>query len=86
MFNINDLLQKVKSLRNSDIAIRMSVQSAIKTNTQIEIPIENISIKSGRAMVQKMPQIIKGEIFIKKIQILDDIKKSLGEGKIKDII
>ncbi len=85
MFNINQLLERVKSLRNSDIGIRMAIQAAIRNNTTIEVPVENIRVKSCVASIQRIPQAARGEIFIKKPKILEDIKVSLGEGKVKDI-
>ena len=85
MFNINQLLERVKSLRNSDIGIRMAVQAAVKNNTNIEVPVENIGVRSCVAGINKISQAARGEIFIKKIKILEDIKISLGEGKVRDI-
>jgi hypothetical protein len=86
MFNINDLLGKVKALRQSDIGIRMSIKSAIIKNTNIDIPVENISTKSGKVIIKNIPQIVKGEIFIKRLQILKDIHLSLGNDRLKDFI
>lgn len=86
MFNINQLLEKVRSLRNSDIGLRLSVQAAVKKNIGIEAPVETIQIKSSRITIKNISSAARSELFLKKEKILADINSALGGVKtLKDI-
>ena len=85
MFNINQLLDRMRILRNSDIGLRVSVQTALKKCVGVDVPVESVLIKSGKVSLKNLPSAAKSEIFLKKSRILEEIKSSIGSDKIKDI-
>ncbi len=85
MFNINQLLEKVRALRNSDVGIRTTVQVAIKKLTGADIPISSLSIKSGKVSIKNLSSAAKAEIFLKKPKILEEIRLVTGNDRVRDI-
>ena len=84
MFDITKYLEKFKKLSQSRNFLRNSVAEAVKEICNIEIDPKNIDIKSGIARIKEKP-IIKNEIFIKKIKILESLSKKT-EKEITNII
>ena len=79
MFNINQLLEKVRGLRNSDIGLRLAIQAAIKSCIGVEIPAESIQVKSSKVSFKNISSAVKSEIFMKKEKILESIKLTTGK-------
>jgi len=84
MFDISKYLDKFKKISQSRNFLKNSVAETIKEICNIEINPENIDIKSGIARI-KEKTIIKSEIFLKKIKILENLIKKT-KGKITDIL
>ncbi|MEI6396563.1 MAG: hypothetical protein WCO48_00595 [Candidatus Taylorbacteria bacterium] len=85
MFNINHLLDRMRAIRNSDVGLRTTTQAALKKHTNIDVPIESIQVKSGRVSIKNIPGAARAEIFMKKTQILEEIKNNTGSSKIVEI-
>lgn len=77
MLNISKYLEKFKKDINKGEFLNESIVSVIKNNTQIDIGINNIDIKSNIIHIKTNPS-IKSKIFINKNDILSEINKSLG--------
>jgi hypothetical protein len=84
MFDVAKYLEKFKVLSQSKFFLRNSVAEAIKEVCDIEIDPKKIEVKNYVARVNEKP-IIKTEIFIKKVKILEILDKKTN-GKIKDIV
>ena len=85
MFNINQLLERMRVIRNSDIGLRVAVQTALKKISSFDVPVEAIQIKSGKVFLKNIPTAARSDIFIKKSRILEEIKNTIGSEKIKEI-
>ncbi len=84
MFDIAKYLEKFKLMSQSKFFLRDSVAEAIKEVCKIEVDKSKILINDYTARINEKP-IIKTEIFIKKIKILEILDKKTN-GKIKNII
>jgi hypothetical protein len=84
MFDIAKYLEKFKILSQSKFFLRNSVAEAIKEVCNIEIEPTKIIVKDYIARISEKP-IIKTQIFIKKIKILQILDKKTS-GKIKEIL
>lgn len=85
MFNINQLLDKFRSLRNSDIGLRMTIQTAIKNSAGMDVPLESLQVKPPKVFIKGISSVARSEIFIKKTAILGAINSAMGSERIKDI-
>jgi hypothetical protein len=85
MFNISQILDRVRSLRESNIGKRMVVKNTINKFVSIDIPVEQIEIKSSKVFVKNISQAAKSEIFLKKAAIIEEIAATLKNNRIKDI-
>lgn len=84
MFDIAKYLEKFKVLSQSKFFLRNSVAEVIKEVCDIEIEPTKIEVKDYIARIKEKP-IIKTEIFLKKVKILEILDKKI-EGKIKEIL
>ncbi len=85
MFNIGQILNKVRALRESDIGIRTAIKNAVAKYTEIDVPVEHVQIKSGKATIKNISQAARSVVFMKKETILRDISETLQNNKVKDI-
>ncbi|MFH1626613.1 MAG: hypothetical protein ABH971_00690 [bacterium] len=76
-------LEKFKRMSQSRDFLRNSVAEVIKEVCNIEIDLKKIEVKNYIARINEKP-IIKTEIFLKKIKILENLDKKTG-GKVKEI-
>lgn len=83
MFNVSDYLARFKHLLTSEKFLKEGVVSIVKEYTQIELPIDAVTIRSGVAKLDVSPA-VRAAIFIKKEAILISLKKELGN-KVADI-
>ena len=86
MFNIKGFFSRVNNFYTKEITTRSVVREIIKKHTNINIPIESISFKSNNLSLKNISSVIKSTIFIKKQLILDDIKVSLNDKVINNIL
>jgi len=84
MFDIAKYLEKFRTMSNSKIVLRNFVAEAIKEACAIDVDKKRIDIKDGIVRIKERP-IIKTEIFIKKVKILDLLNKKTNS-KVVDII
>jgi hypothetical protein len=71
MLSISEFFKRFGGIQAREIAFRTAVQVAIKESVNIEIPIENISFKSGSVALKNISSSAKSVIFIKKATILE---------------
>ncbi|MFA5651742.1 MAG: hypothetical protein WC933_00030 [Candidatus Paceibacterota bacterium] len=84
MFDIAKYLEKFKVMSQSRGFLRNSVVEAIKEVCNIEIEPNKIEVKNYIARISERP-IIKTEIFLKKVKILEILDKKTS-GKVKEIL
>jgi len=84
MFDIAQYLEKFKKFSQSRDFLRNTVAEAIQEVCKITIDTKKIEVKDGVARISERP-IIKSEIFLKKIKILEILKKKT-ENKVNDIL
>jgi hypothetical protein len=84
MFDIAKYLEKFKVLGNSRNFLRNTVAESIQEVCGITINPQNIVVKDGIARISEKP-IIKSEIFLKKVKILEILNEKVGR-KIQDIL
>ncbi|MFH1455310.1 MAG: hypothetical protein ABIF22_03260 [bacterium] len=84
MFDIAKYLEKFKIMSHSRDFLRNSVAEAIKEVCGIDIGLNKIEVKNYIARINERP-IIKTEIFLKKIKILEILDKKTN-GKVKEIL
>lgn len=84
MFDIAKYLEKFRTMSNSKIFLRKSVEEAIREVCGIDIEIKKIEVKDYVARINEKP-IIKTQIFLKKSKILEGLYIKT-QGKIKDIL
>ena len=86
MFNINELLNKVRGLRNSEAALRLIVQKAVKEQTGLEVTDEQVQIKGSQLSFKKISSSAKNEIFMKKGRVIEAVNTALSKEKIKEVV
>lgn len=78
MLKIADFFKKIQNKHSQELFIRSTIQTSIKKYTQVELPIESISIKSSSILLKGISQTERSQVFIKKqiiIQELNTIQK-----------
>lgn len=81
---ISELLNKFKHLAATQEAIKKEAEAAINKKTGITI--ENSSIRINKnIIVVEGGSALKSAIFMRKGEILDELKKTLGKNTPKDI-
>lgn len=84
MFDISKYLEKFKKISMSRDFLRNSVAEAVKDACNIDIDPKKIDVKNRVARINEKP-IIKSEIFMKKVKILEKLAEKT-ERKITEII
>ena len=84
MFDIKEYLKKFKKIYQTQEFLKNSVAEAIKEVCNIDIETKKIILKDHVARINDKT-IIKTEIFLKKIKILDILDKKTN-GKVKEIL
>jgi hypothetical protein len=85
MFNISHFLEKIRGIQAKSAFERIIVHNVILKNIGIDIPIENVSIKSTVITLKNISQSAKSAIYIKKLLLLEDINKNQNNIIAKDI-
>ncbi len=85
MFNISNLLEKIRIIQGQDASLRTLIINTIKKNTGAELLPESIVVKSSKIFLKNVSSAAKSEIFLKKNQILQEIKVTKEGANIKDI-
>ena len=84
MFDIKKYLEKFKIIHNTQNFLKNSIAESIKDVCNIDIQPSKIKINGYIARIDERP-IIKTEIFLKKIHILNILNKKTNK-KITDIL
>lgn len=80
---IDKILQKY-TLSTPDRSVRQEVIETIKMVIGVDVPIEAVRYQKGRIHVDASP-LVRSQIHIHKNEILEILKKSLKERKVKDV-
>ena len=74
MFNISHFFNKLQNSFTKEIFIRSVIREAMKKQTGADIPIEQISVKSGVIFLKNVNSSARAAIFMKKQAILSEIE------------
>lgn len=85
MFGIGQFFSKIQNSFAKEVLIRTVMKDAIKKYVGLEIPIENISVKSGTITLDNVSQSARSAIFIKKQAIIKEIMAAQNIKNITDI-
>ena len=86
MFNIGNFLEKFKNITPPDKFVKEVLIDVVKDVVSVEIEKDNIDVRNGTIFISVDP-IIKNEIFLKKSEVMENLKEKLKIYKktIKDI-
>lgn len=76
MFNIGNFLEKFKNITPPDKFVKDVLISVVKETTNIDIEKDNIDVRNGTIFISVDP-IIKNEIFLKKGEVLENLREKL---------
>lgn len=85
MFGIGHLFGRIQGAFAKEVLARKAIVESIKKHTGIDVPIGDVSFKSGTAMLSNVNQAGRSAIFIKKEAILRDIASLQSVRAIRDI-
>lgn len=74
MFGISGFFKNIQNSFTKEVVLRTKIKETIKTHTSADVPIENISCKNGIINLKNVSSTALSVIFIKKNQILNDLK------------
>jgi hypothetical protein len=86
MFNISDYLSKFKNITPPDKFVKDELVSVVKDVVGVDIEKGDIDVRNGTVFISTDP-IIKNEIFLRKKQVMENLKEKLKTYKktIRDI-
>ena len=76
MFNVSLYLEKFKTLGLAEYVAKDALISVIKKSIGVEIEKKDVEYRNGKFQIKAEP-IIKSQIYIKKIEILESLSKEL---------
>ena len=86
MKNISEFFKRIGGVQAKELAIRGSIQSAIKEFVDIEISVGSITIKSGVIVLKDISHGARSAVFIQKNKILERANSLLDAShKVADI-
>lgn len=83
-FNIGDFLKKFKNIVPQEKIIKDEVIRVVQKETGILLPKEIISFHNNVVFINAAPS-VKNELFMRKQQLLLEIKRNLGNGLPTDL-
>jgi hypothetical protein len=85
MKNISEFFKRIGGIQAKEVALRASIQAAIKEFLDIEVPLGDIAVKSGVVAFKKVSHGARSAIFIQKGKIIERINTLQSMQKITDI-
>jgi hypothetical protein len=85
MKNISEFFKRIGGIQAKQIALRASIQAAVKESIGLEIPLGDISVRSGSVTLKGLSQSARSVLFIHKLKILTTINDLQSIEKITDI-
>ncbi|MEK7589931.1 MAG: hypothetical protein AAB475_01620 [Patescibacteria group bacterium] len=76
MFNIGNYLVKFKNITPPDKFVKEIFIDVVKETTNIKIEKDSINVRKGTIFLSVDP-IVKNEIFLKKTEVMESLKKKL---------
>ena len=84
MRSIQDLLERFKSILDTEDSKKENIIKIIEENTSIVVSAGDVDVKKGKLFLKVKP-IYRNAILLKKDKILEDLKQSFGDKYIPDI-
>lgn len=84
MRSIQDLLERFKSILDTEDSKKENIIKIIEENTSIVVSAGDVDVKKGKLFLKVKP-IYRNAILLKKDKILEDLKQSFGDKYIQDI-
>ena len=84
MHSIQDLLERFKSILDTEDSKKENIIKIIEENTSIVVSAGDVDVKKGKLFLKVKP-IYRNAILLKKDKILEDLKQSFGDKYIQDI-
>jgi len=78
MQSIGDFFKRIGGVHAKEMALRGSIQTAIKELIDIDVPIGDIVFKSGVVTLKNISQGAKSVVFIQKQKIIEKLNLVLG--------
>lgn len=75
MFGISGFFKNIQNSFTKEVFLRTTIKDVIKKHTGADIPIENITCKNGVINLKKTNPVILSVVFIKKNQILGELRE-----------
>jgi uncharacterized ubiquitin-like protein YukD len=86
MNNISGFFKKIGEAQAKEIALRASIQAAIKEFIDIDVPIHSITIKSRVATIKRVEHGARSNLYIYKQKIIERANAEIPtKDKIRDI-
>ena len=75
---VGNLLDRYSHLAPPDLSVRQIVCECVQKELGIKIPLQRISIDRRQIFIQASP-VVRNEIMMRKIKILEEISRKLGK-------
>lgn len=85
MFGISGFFKNIKNAFTKEVVLRTDIRESIKRQTNIDVPIENITCKNGVVGIKGLNPSATSVIFIKKQKILEELQGKETTKFIKDV-
>ncbi len=84
MFNISQLLERYRNFTPTEAVVKDAVLEAIKDATGITLKREDCTVRGFTFTIKTSPK-IKGEVFMKRVQILKVLEEKLKQRAPRDL-
>ena len=85
MLAIGDLFAKIKGLQAREMLFRTMVCQAIKSRSGIDIEPQAVQHSKGRVTIKGISHSAKSQLFMKKMQIIEEINKLQDVHVVKEL-
>jgi len=85
MFGIGDFFKRIQGGFAKELFLRKAIADAVKKCANIDVAVEDMSVKDGIVNLNKISQAARSVIFIKKQAILAEINGQQAGVLVKDI-
>lgn len=78
MKNIGEFFKRIGGVQAKEMALRGSIQATIKEFVDIDVPMGDITVKSGVVSLKNIPHSARSVIYIQKNKIISKANTLLG--------
>ncbi len=75
MFSIADFFKRIQGVQAKEVFLRNAIKDSIKKHVGLEIPVEEIEVKSSTVNLKNVSSAARSAVFIKKGTILREINE-----------